>query len=83
MSDRSMWKLLHLLYTIQPGRNSVPWNELVDAGIDCGPDTYSPLEAAGVISNVGGAYQLTPAAQKILETCIVANRRWPKRRHAG
>ena len=77
MSDRSMWKLLHILYTIPPGKNSVPWNELVDAGIDCGPDTYNPLETAGVISNIGGAYALTPAAQKILETCIVANRRWP------
>lgn len=77
MSHRAMWKMLHLLYTLKPGITSLNAQELADAGVDCGPDTIYPLEQSGAVMNTGGNYSLTPPAIAILQTCVVANRRWP------
>lgn len=76
MSDRSMWKLLHLLYTLKPGQNGLNDRALLDLGVDCGPDTVNPLLEGRAVTYEGGLYALTEAARKILGTCIVANRRW-------
>jgi hypothetical protein len=76
MSDRSMWKMLHLLYTLRPRQRGLGESELADAGIDCAPDTMYPLETSGVVSRNAGVYSLTEAARRILGTCVVANRRW-------
>ena len=44
MSDRSQWKMLHLLYTLPPSKEEgLTGQELADAGIDCEPDTFRPL----------------------------------------
>jgi hypothetical protein len=75
MSDRSMWKMLHLLYTAPPGPG-VPMQQLIAAGIDCGPDTYGPLEMSGAVQNRAGIYSLSAAVQQVFSTCLVANRRW-------
>jgi hypothetical protein len=77
MSDRSMWKLLHLLYTVPPRRKpGLSYSELTKAGIDCDPDTVQPLVQSGAIEQMGDRYVLSAAAQSILRTCVVANRRW-------
>jgi hypothetical protein len=76
MSDRSMWKMLHLLYTLRPGQHGLSDQELADAGIDCDPDTIQPLASSGVVSSAGGLYSLTEPVRRILGTCVVANRRW-------
>ena len=78
MSDRSMWKTLHLLYTLNPGKMGLNDQELRNLGIDCGPDTLNPLLKSGVISKDKdmGLYSLTEPAMKILGSCIVANSRW-------
>lgn len=76
MSDRSMWKMLHLLYTLRPGHPGLTNQQLDNAGIDCGPDTIYPLEAGGAVARDGATYSLTECARRILGTCIVANRRW-------
>ncbi|MFY9607682.1 MAG: hypothetical protein WAU45_03600 [Blastocatellia bacterium] len=76
MSDRTMWKMLHLLYTLKPGQNGLSDQALLDVGIDCGPDTVNPLLEARAVAYDGRLYALTEPARKILGTCIVANRRW-------
>jgi hypothetical protein len=76
MSDRSMWKMLHLLYTLPPGQNGLSDAQLGDLGIDCGPDTFNPLESSGAVTHADGVYSLTEPARRILGTCVVANRRW-------
>jgi hypothetical protein len=76
MSDRSMWKMLHLLYTLRPGQHGLSDLQLADAGIDCGPDTMDPLRTSGVVSYDAGMYSLTDASRRVLGACIVANRRW-------
>jgi hypothetical protein len=72
-----MWKMLHMLYTLRPGRSGLRGSELADAGIDCGPDTLTPLEESGAVVRTGDLYALTEPARRILGTCVVANRRWP------
>ena len=76
MSDRSMWKMLHLLYTLKPGQHGLTDQDLLDVGIDCGPDTVNPLLEARAVAYDGGLYALTEPAREILGACIVANRRW-------
>lgn len=76
MSDRSMWKMLHLLYTLKPGQLGLRNQDLLDVGIDCGPDTVNPLLQGGAVHYDGDLYSLTEPARRILGTCIVANRRW-------
>lgn len=77
MSDRSMWKMLHLLYTLRPGQRGLSDQQLAEAGIDCDPDTIQPLVGSGVASKVDGLYSLTEPTKMILRSCVVANRRWP------
>ena len=76
MSDRSMWKMLHVLYTLPPGQRGLSDQQLADAGIDCGPDTIDPLKTSGVVSYDAGMYALTDASRRVLGSCVVANRRW-------
>jgi hypothetical protein len=76
MSDRSMWKMLHLLYTLRPGQTGLDDRQLADAGVDCEPDTVHPLEESGVVVRDRGEYSLTAPARRILGACVVANRRW-------
>ncbi len=75
MSDRSQWKMLHLLYCY--GHPHLGLGELRQAGIDCYNDTIQHLiDKQAVERGASDTYQLSPAARAILETCIVANRRW-------
>ena len=76
MSDRESWKMLHLLYTLKPGIPGLSAAELDHAGVDCGPDTIQPLVEAGAVVYGNNCYSLTEGAQKILQSCVVANRRW-------
>jgi hypothetical protein len=76
MSDRSMWKMLHLLHTLPPGQNGLNDKQLADAGIYCGGDTINPLVSSGAVLYQAGLYTLSDPARRILETCVVANRRW-------
>lgn len=71
-----MWKMLHLLYTLRPGRNGLTAVQLDAAGIDCGPDTIEPLIDAGVVAYDGNLYSLAKPARRILGSCIVGNKRW-------
>jgi len=77
MSDRSMWKMLHLLYTLRPGQRGLSDQQLADVGIDCDPDTIQPLVGSGVAAFDGALYSLTESTKMILRSCVVANRRWP------
>jgi len=76
MSDRSMWKMLHILYTLKPGLGGLNDQELAGVGVDCDPDTFAPLKMSGLVSYMNGRYSLTEPARRILGTCVVANRRW-------
>ena len=77
MSDRAMWKMLHLLYTLPPGRKGLTDRELNAVGIDCYSDTVDPLLQSDVVHQRRNEYSLSPAARELLRTCVVANRRWP------
>ena len=80
MSNRSMWKMLHLLFTLPP--RSAPGLSpavLAQAGVDCDADTIQPLLQTGVIQQIADRYVLSNAAVNILGTCVVANRRWEGR----
>jgi hypothetical protein len=86
MSGYAMWKMLHLIHLYgQPdaeGRMSLSQAQLFRAGIDCGPDTISPLVQGGAVSFhpdssgdwAKAHYALAPATIKLLEACIVACR---------
>ncbi len=76
MSDRAMWKMLHLLYTLPPGHRGLDHQQLNDVGITCGPDTVHPLEQSGAVLFTNGVYTLSSPARAILQSCLVANRRW-------
>jgi hypothetical protein len=77
MSDRKSWKMLNLLYTLKPGVKGLNLNVLEKAGIDCGPDTISPLvNVNAVIIDENGNYKLSAAAMMIMQCCVLANRRW-------
>lgn len=76
MSNRSMWKMLHALYTLQPGQKGLSDAALVNIGIDCGPDTLEPLVRGDAVLYDSGLYALSRAGQTILGACVVANRRW-------
>src|ERR1041385_8911654 len=77
MSDRSQWKMLHLLYTLPPwAEPGLSHSELLNVGIDCQPDTINPLITAGAVRQYGDRYVLSETAISILTTCVVANRRW-------
>jgi hypothetical protein len=78
MSDRTKWKMLHLLHTLPPGVDGLTAQQLDRAGIDCGDDTIQPLVHGLLVGrNHEGLYSLSPASRAMLESCIVGNRRWP------
>ncbi len=76
MSYRKMWKMLHLLYLY--GKPGLREEKLYRAGIDCNPDTVDPLVDAGVVTvrnGISREYILSAIGKKILEACLVANKR--------
>lgn len=76
MSDRSQWKMLHLLYVC--GKPSLSLEQLENAGINCYHDTVSMLVDGGAVIREGDdlkTYSLSQSARAILSTCLVANRR--------
>jgi hypothetical protein len=77
MSMRSIWKMLHLLYNNR--RPELTGAELLDANVDCTWDTIDPLFRDEVVRRdpARDTYSLTAPARRILESCVVANRRWP------
>jgi hypothetical protein len=77
MSTQSIWKMLHLLNNND--RDELTRAELHDAGVDCTSDTIAPLFRDEVVrrDSARDTYSLTAPAWRILESCVVANRRWP------
>ena len=79
MSQREMWKTLHLLHLygeVEPdGRPKLSRKDLRAAGVDCQADTFAPLFNSGAIEGQAGDVYLSKAALKLLEVCVVANRR--------
>ena len=74
MSDRSQWKMLHLLYVC--GKPSLSLQELEGAGVYCYVDTVHELVDGGAVEvDPSGRYSLSRPARAILRTCLVANRR--------
>ncbi|MGH9874980.1 MAG: hypothetical protein ACRD9S_21200 [Pyrinomonadaceae bacterium] len=77
MSDRSQWKMLHLLYVF--GKPSLTLQALQDAGIYCYEDTIQELVSSGAVHKKAGpdaCFYLSEPARAMLSTCLVANRRW-------
>ena len=70
MSDRAMWKMLHLLYTLPPGHRGLDHRQLNDVGITCGPDTVHPLEQSGAVLFTNGVYTLSSPARAILRSSV-------------
>ena len=80
MSNRSMWKMLHLLYTVPPRQQpGLTYHELYQVGIDCGPDTINPLIEGGAAYRDADRIVLSNTAETILGACVIANRRWSGR----
>ena len=85
MSDRSQWKMLHLLYT--SNQSGLSYRTLQEAGVDCYNDTILVLRDVGLVADWTGVdpqtnvpvsgFALTPAARAMLRSFVVANRRWP------
>lgn len=79
MSQRDMWKMLHLIYN--HGRPGLSGKALRKAGITCLPDTIDPLVYANTVEmrQVSGRrspeYYLSKSANAIMQNCIVANKR--------
>ena len=77
MSNRSQWKMLHLLYTLPPSnQQGLTYAELSEVGIDCSADTIQPLITSGAVHILNDRFLLSNPAIGILTNCIVANRRW-------
>ena len=75
MSDRAVWKMLHLLFS---GKKKIMSEaELIEAGVICIPDTMEMLKDQDVVEGPDETYKLTKAARAILNQCALANRRWP------
>jgi hypothetical protein len=75
MGYRSMWKMMHLLYTLPQGtgQTGLTSAQLEEVGIDCWPDTVDPLVASGAVTIEDGFYRLSAGAKQILQGCVVAN----------
>lgn len=76
MSQRDMWKMMHLLYLYQQGPQGLTYAELFKAGIDCYADTVVELQNRGVIQELNGSYTLAAPTRAILQVCTVGNQRW-------
>jgi hypothetical protein len=76
MSQRDMWKMIHLVHRY--GRPGLTAQALHDAGVDCYSDTVQPLLNSGVFQpGPAGEFELSPPALRMLEACLLANRRHP------
>ncbi len=71
MGDREMWKMSHLLFAF--GRPELTGAELQAAGIRCYMDTIQILVQDGVVVRDGDDFQLSPAAARLVGTCVLAN----------
>ena len=79
MSSRSIWKTLHLLHTAR----AATVDELASAGIECEPDTISPLlRDLGLVELRGDYYALNERGRKLLDCCLVSNR-WLQEKTCG
>jgi hypothetical protein len=77
MSQRDMWKTVHLLYLNQKGPEGLPYSALERAGISCYSDTVEELEHSGILRRVkDSGLVLSHAARKMLQISIFGNRRW-------
>ena len=74
MSDRSQWKMLHLLYTIP--KTSLSLAELANAGVDCYLDTVIMLAATGLVHPEGNGYSLAKESIAMASNFVIANPRW-------
>ena len=77
MSKHQEWKMIHLLYgyarpTPTGDHMVLTAQELTDAGVHCGPDTWWPLERVGVVIRIGNAYELSPPVGELLRRFTVA-----------
>ena len=77
MSDRKIWKMLHVLRDLKTGQTGLAAAELNAVGVDCNDDSVLPLVDSQAVTLQGGIYSLTPAARTILNHCIVANKQRP------
>jgi hypothetical protein len=74
MSERMMWKMIHLLY-LSP-KPKLSGTELADVGVDCYQDTIQELLSAKVVKrSSSNNYILSDAARQMLKVCVVANKR--------
>ena len=72
MSERAVWKLMHLLNLY--GKPSISEDKLNKAGAGFDPRTYLRLEHSGIIKkDLQGEIELSSGAQEILMECVVAN----------
>lgn len=72
MSNRAVWKLLHLLYLY--GSPAVALDKLNKAGAGFNPRTFDLLESSGGIqTDRHGEIVLAPAVRQVLKDCVVAN----------
>lgn len=77
MSNRSQWKMMHLLYTLPPSSQAgLTYPELAQTGIDCASDTFQMLVNSGAVIEKDTRYMLSDASAALLGCCMVANRRW-------
>jgi hypothetical protein len=75
MSDRSQWKMLHLLNLY--GKPALHINQMNAAGINCYNDTIMELLSTNVIQkDASDNYSLSMPASSLLNKFIVANKRW-------
>ena len=74
MSDRSQWKMLHLLNSTQ--HSSLSHDELGNAGIDCFNDTIKMLEQMGLVQMQEMQYELARQSVFITSNFILACPRW-------
>src|ERR1700733_3414769 len=75
MSDRAMWKMLHLLYNAPTP--AISDSDLREAGVSCYPDTIQPLLEAGLVERTTpDEYRLGRGIRDLLRFVALANRRW-------
>lgn len=74
MSQRDMWKMLHLL--CNTGSEYLTTPKLNAAGVDCYEDSLHALEKLGAVVRPGGTdhWTLTDGASAVLTTCTVARK---------
>jgi hypothetical protein len=81
MSDKSIWKMLHLLrlYARHQGSRDLTLSEaqLIAAGVNCFPDTIQPaIDSRAVEWSAQGHFKLGSAARMVLDFGVVGKKRW-------